>query len=123
MKLLSADDSRFLIETIDRWFKLQAEFSSGDIEIDGDRLLSLRQQLQKGIDEEPDPRCQAFRNAADQKYASEGSIEVDDGAVVSEGDGDGAYVQAWVWVYCEDAGLPSKLDDEEADNEDEEGTP
>jgi hypothetical protein len=43
-----------------------------------------------------------------EEYAKDGEIEVDEDAVVSESD-DGAYVQAWVWVYAPQA------DEEEAE--------
>ena len=39
-------------------------------------------------------------------YQEEGSIEIDDNAKVSRGEGNpdkGAYVQAWLWVYDESA--------------------
>jgi hypothetical protein len=36
--------------------------------------------------------------AAKRMYHDEGTEEIDDGATVSRGDPDGAYVQAWVWV-------------------------
>lgn len=39
-----------------------------------------------------------FRQAAKKIWQREGSIEVDDNAVVSISDDNGAYVQAWVWV-------------------------
>lgn len=35
---------------------------------------------------------------AKDQHQDEGTIEVDDGAIVSEGNDNGAYVQAWVWV-------------------------
>jgi hypothetical protein len=35
---------------------------------------------------------------ARQRYQREGSIEIDDGAILSEGEDNGTYVQAWVWV-------------------------
>ncbi len=31
-------------------------------------------------------------------HVRDGEVEVDDNAVVSEGEDNGAYVQAWVWV-------------------------
>ena len=34
-----------------------------------------------------------------QASEDEGTIEIDDNAVVSEGTDNGAYVAAWVWVY------------------------
>jgi len=35
---------------------------------------------------------------ARDEYEREGEIEIDDNAKLSEGDDNGAYVQAWVWV-------------------------
>ncbi len=40
----------------------------------------------------------AYREAAGEKYAEEGRIEIDSDAVVSHGEDKGAYVAAWVWV-------------------------
>lgn len=58
---------------------------------------------------------QSYVQAAREKVANqEGSLEVDDNAVVSESDDGGAYVMGWVWVDAEEAGLPSGLDKEEA---------
>jgi hypothetical protein len=48
-------------------------------------------------------RFDAYRSAAENQYYSD-DIEIDAGAEVSEGEG-GAFVQAWVWVSAEDAGL------------------
>ena len=42
-----------------------------------------------------------FRAEAKKQYEVEGECEIDDDAVVSRGDDNGAYVQAWVWVYEE----------------------
>lgn len=39
----------------------------------------------------------AYRKAAKSQYHSEGQVEIDDDALVSESE-EGAYVQAWVWV-------------------------
>lgn len=51
-----------------------------------------------------------YRRKADEIHGSEGSIEIDDNALVSRGDDHGAYVQAWVWVdgpdlECQECGL------------------
>lgn len=43
-----------------------------------------------------------YRDAAEAKYGSEGSIEFADDAPVSRGGDPGAYVQAWVWVANDD---------------------
>jgi hypothetical protein len=51
-----------------------------------------------------------------QEQSKEGEIEVDDGALVSEGCDDGAYVQAWMWVRAADAGL-DPLDSEGGSND------
>lgn len=45
----------------------------------------------------PEKEYRDFITDAKQIHECEGTLEVDDGAVVSRGD-DGAYVQAWVWV-------------------------
>jgi hypothetical protein len=36
--------------------------------------------------------------AAAKKHQKEGELEVDPGATVSNGDDDGAYVAAWIWI-------------------------
>jgi len=44
--------------------------------------------------------------AARRQYEREGEIEIDGNARISRANGNpenGAYVQAWVWVYEEDA--------------------
>jgi hypothetical protein len=50
-------------------------------------------------------RWAAYRKAAKAQWEEEGEIEIDDGALVSEGDESGAYVAAWVWVNKLDAGI------------------
>jgi len=47
-------------------------------------------------------RKQKIINRAKQMYHREGEIEIDDNARLSEGDDDGCYVQAWVWVPNEE---------------------
>jgi hypothetical protein len=42
-----------------------------------------------------------IRELAADEYHKDGSIEIDTFAEVSEGDENGAYVQAWVWVSFE----------------------
>lgn len=44
-----------------------------------------------------EPTDSQYRNAADAEYGDE-DIDIDGDAVVSRGDSEGAYVQAWVWV-------------------------
>jgi len=44
-----------------------------------------------------------YRAAASRIHAEEGTLEIDEGARVSRSpDDEGAYVQAWVWVYDDD---------------------
>jgi len=47
-----------------------------------------------------------MRDAARQIYYREGELEIDPNAPVSRAEGNpdsGAYVQAWVWLYDEEA--------------------
>ena len=40
-----------------------------------------------------------YRQQAKKKYEDEGTLEIDDNAAISRSpEGNGAYVQAWVWV-------------------------
>lgn len=48
--------------------------------------------------EEPDPVDQYYRDIANETRHKSGDIEFDANATVSIGAGDGAYVQAWVWI-------------------------
>lgn len=45
-----------------------------------------------------DERLIAIRKLANKKRGVEGDIEFDVDAEVSEGDDNGAYVKAWVWI-------------------------
>ena len=49
------------------------------------------------------PSDAAFHGAAKAKHHKEGSVEIDDDALVSVGDDPGAYVQAWIWVEDSEA--------------------
>jgi hypothetical protein len=51
-----------------------------------------------------DPVAVAYRTAA-QDRQRDGEIEIDADAAVSLGDDPGAYVQAWIWIPEEEAGL------------------
>ena len=44
-----------------------------------------------------DPDFAKYRDAAG-RHARAGELEIDAGAVVSNGDDEGAYVMAWLWV-------------------------
>lgn len=53
---------------------------------------------------EPVPNAEDYRDAAEREHASD-ELEIDQGAPVSPGGDPGAWVQAWVWVSDEDAGI------------------
>lgn len=55
-----------------------------------------------------------YRAAAWDKYHRDGELEIDDNAKVSKGEDPGAYVQAWVWVYDNEAGLTTEEEDDNA---------
>lgn len=50
-------------------------------------------------------RHKLYREAANKIYGSEGEVEIDDDADVSEGLDGGAYVEAWVWVPYDAVGI------------------
>ncbi len=49
----------------------------------------------------PENRRLGIIQLAREQLADEGRVEIDDDAVVSDGDDDGCYVAAWVWVAFE----------------------
>ena len=59
----------------------------------------------------------AYRAAARKRYHNEGTCEIDENAVVSVSDDEGAYVQAWVWVDDTDAGVVRSEDGDEGEGE------
>jgi len=50
------------------------------------------------VDADVNDRNSSIIALARDEYHREGECEIDDNAVVSEGDDNGAYVSAWVWV-------------------------
>ena len=50
---------------------------------------------------------------AKDQWEKEGQVEIDANAVVSDGDDNGAYVQAWVWVDFDGTPLDKEKDPEE----------
>lgn len=62
--------------------------------------------------DEDEAREKAIRELA-EAHVTEGELEIDDGATISEGDDNGAYVQAWVWVSF--VGTPLDKDKEPTD--------
>lgn len=47
-----------------------------------------------------------FIEKAREQYAKDGEIEIDDDALLTGQHEGGAYVQAWVWVDCDEGGEP-----------------
>lgn len=43
-------------------------------------------------------RTETIIEMAKEQHEDEGTLEIDDGAKLSEGDDNGTYVAAWVWV-------------------------
>jgi hypothetical protein len=86
-------------------------------------MAKLRAAMRELESESARALSDAYREAAVAQHFSEGSIEIDDDAIVSIGDDRGAYIQAWVWVY-EDA-LPDGVlpDDDEPCIEGHDGPP
>jgi len=53
-----------------------------------------------------------IRQLAKAQHEVEGELEIDANAVVSEGDDNGAYVQAWVWVDFAGTELDKEKEDD-----------
>lgn len=77
--------------------------------------ISLEEH-QISIPEPTDPTEKAYVEAAKRIHTDEGTVEVDDNAIVSISEDGGAYVSAWVWVYndqadvCDDCGTVRRAD-------------
>lgn len=65
---------------------------------------ALAEQLSTALreyheDQAQQQRLSPLRNAAQEmECVRDGELEIDDNATVSEGEDDGAYIQAWLWV-------------------------
>lgn len=84
-------------ETIDVWKSLETPINFSD-----------------AVTHFHDPADAGWIAMASELYADEGSIEVDEGSILSESD-EGAYVMAWVWVSNEDMGIGTEDEDENAE--------
>ena len=73
---------------------------------DAQKTVVLLGQLVTAVDEvaEPSEADDKYRAAAQEVWASD-DCEIDDDAIVSEGCDAGAWVQAWVWVRNDQAGI------------------
>lgn len=73
--------------------------------VGGDDANGVRIHIEDKVAEHDDPDRQKYVKAAQDKIHKDGEVEIDDDADISKGEDPGAYVQAWVWVYAEDAGV------------------
>lgn len=62
--------------------------------------------------DKPNEREKQIVELARDTLTKEGSLEIDDDAKVSEGNDNGAYVQAWVWVSFANTPLNKEKSDE-----------
>ncbi len=81
-------------------------------------LLSTAKRFREQLKEEESGLPQQYREAAFE-HQRDGEIEVDEGAVVSLGADDGAYVQAWLWVSNREAGVENDEDDDDGVRDEE----
>lgn len=70
-----------------------------------DDVKSAMAYITEALGADQDETVDQYREAARTKWEEEGECEIDDLAVVSVSEDGGAYVQAWVWVSNEDAGI------------------
>jgi hypothetical protein len=76
-----------------------------------DEARMLARALDAKVEEiEPTPHADAYRKTA-MTQTTEGVLEVDADARISDGAEDGAYVEAWIWVGMEDAGIATRCDE------------
>jgi hypothetical protein len=108
-----ATDKLALAAAAAEWISDQAAEPEGDEE-----LATRIEILTDDEDDDPDREAEILELAGEQ-WAEEGQVEIDSDAKVSEGNDNGAYVQAWVWVDF--AGTDLDKEDEDEDDEAVEG--
>ena len=54
-----------------------------------------------------------IRELAKLRHEDEGTCEIDDNATISEGDDNGCYVSAWVWVPFDETPLDKEADEKD----------
>jgi hypothetical protein len=101
------------LDTIKRHLRARA-----DIDGDGSPVAMVLDHIEEHEREQASESAVKYREAAKAGYYDEGELEIDDGAMVSLGGDDGAYVMAWRWVTNEEAGIKDVYD-LEAENENE----
>lgn len=97
--------------------------SLSPLTIEPARVLSdrLQAKIEESLDQTMQQLFQKYRDGADQNYAEEGKIEVDDNALVSIGDEDGAYVMVWHWVSAAAADIADSEDEVDFENDPDTG--
>lgn len=106
---------------------------SFNIHIDAPRpdlAISLHEVIKRNIDSSGDPSPDGLQvivgdlsaserddqiRALAAKHHCDGDLEFDEGCVVSEGDDNGAYVQAWAWVGFAGTPLDTEAQEEETE--------
>jgi len=83
------------------WISIEADLFREAV-ISGQKDVAIHMILEAMAKTAPGPNDQAYRDAV---AVSEGELEVDDDAVVSLSDDEGAYVQTWTWISDIEAGL------------------
>jgi hypothetical protein len=88
------------------WRREDGELSKR-LNLRADKYVNIANTIQKA--QAVDPSDAAYRAAAQAQADDE--LEVDEDAIVSVGSDPGAFVQAWIWISNEEAGI--KDDDED----------
>lgn len=81
-----------------------------DIDGDDSPCAKLIEHIEKHERDQDSETAQKYRKAAIDTRYEEGELEIDDNSIVSMGGDDGAYVQAWVWIANEEAGVKDAYD-------------
>lgn len=79
-------------------FKLIAALRAGPVTVSHAELRAMA----LAADLEPTENRPALVAMARDKWEESGQIEIDDDALISEGEDPGFYVQAWLWVEKEE---------------------
>lgn len=69
-----------------------------------ERARAILKQINQEQAAQTDAVCRAYRDEA-QNHVNDGELEVDDDSLVSLSSDGGAYVQAWVWIGAQEAGV------------------
>ena len=73
-------------------------------------LGNLNEKVEKALAGPTDREAKYLARA--EEISVDGECEIDDDAIVSEGEDHGAYVMGWIWVDAEDAGVEKPSEEE-----------